>query len=139
MPQGALPNGRATAPRPRQLKRNPHLIRYDEISCSHIPGFADSRAAPAVAAQSKTYPETRKLLLEMDYAHLDSNFKRLFEQAIPRKPDLIHALYDDEKRVCLNAQIVMKYLAEPEMLAAINQCSTTERNSDGTIGTLTWN
>lgn len=79
-------------------------------------------ASPAtVAAQSKTYPETRKLLLKMDYSHLDGNFKKLFEEAIPRKPDLIHALYDDEKRICLNAQIVMKSLAEPEMLAAINE------------------
>jgi hypothetical protein len=74
----------------------------------------------AVAAQSKTYPETRRLLLKMDYSHLDKNFKKLFEEALPRKADLIHALYDDEQRGCLNAQIVMKSLAEPDMLAAID-------------------
>jgi hypothetical protein len=74
-----------------------------------------------VTAQSKTYAETRRLLLKMDYSHLDANFKKLFEEAIPRKADLIHALYDDEQRICLNAQIVMKSLAEPEMLAAINE------------------
>jgi len=79
-------------------------------------------ASPStVAAQSQTYPETRKLLATMDYSHFDHNFKKLFEEAIPRKPDLIHALYDDEQRVCLNAQIIMKSLAEPEMLAAINE------------------
>src|SRR5512132_2094688 len=75
----------------------------------------------AVAAQSKTYPGTRRLLLKMDYSHLDKNFKKLFEEALPRKADLIHALYDDEQRVWLNAQIVMKSLAEPEMLAAIDE------------------
>jgi hypothetical protein len=74
-----------------------------------------------VVAQSKTYSETRTLLVKMDYWHLDGNFKKLFEEAIPRKADLIHALYDDEQRVCLNAQIVMKSLADPEMLAGINE------------------
>jgi len=57
----------------------------------------------------------------MDYSHLDGNFKKLFEEALSRKADLTHALYDDEQRVCLNAQIVMKSLANPEMLAAINE------------------
>ena len=75
----------------------------------------------AVPAQSKTYAGTRGLLLKMDDSHLDKNFKKLFEEALPRKADLIHALYDDEQRVCLNAQIVMKSLAEPEMLAAIDE------------------
>ena len=57
----------------------------------------------------------------MDYSHLDGNFKKLFEEAVPRKADLIHALYDDEQRVCLNAQVVMKSLADTEMLTAINE------------------
>jgi hypothetical protein len=75
----------------------------------------------AVGAQSQSYSETHKLLVKMDYWRLDTNFKKLFEEAIPRKADLIHALYDDEQRVCLNAQIVMKLLADPEMLAGINE------------------
>jgi hypothetical protein len=75
----------------------------------------------AIFAQSKTYPDTRKRLAKMDYFHLDANFKKLFEEAVPRKADLIHALYDDEQRVCLNAQIVMKFLADPEMLAGIKE------------------
>jgi len=73
------------------------------------------------AAQPKTYSETRSLLLKMDYTHLDKKFKKLFEKAVPRRADLIHALYDDDQRVCLNAQVVMKFLADPEMLAAINE------------------
>src|SRR5438105_992550 len=75
----------------------------------------------AIFAQSKTYSDTRKLLAKMDYSQLDANFKKLFEEAVPRKADLIHALYDDEQRVCLNAQIVMKLLADPGMLAGINE------------------
>jgi|ERR1043165_399179 hypothetical protein len=86
-------------------------------------------ASPStVAAQSKTYADSRKLLIKMDYSHLDGNFKKLFEEAIPRKADLIHALYDEEQRVCLNAQIVMKSLAEPEMLAAINEWFEYRKN-----------
>src|SRR5258708_32754791 len=75
----------------------------------------------AVVAQSKTYSETRNLLLKMDYTHLDAKFKKLFEEAVPLKADLIQALYDDEQRVCLNAQVVMKSLADSEMLAAIDE------------------
>ena len=78
-------------------------------------------SASTLDAQSPTYTETRKLLARMDHTHLDNDFKKLFGQAVPRKADLIHALYDDEQRVCVNAQIVMKYLAEPEMLSAIDQ------------------
>ena len=43
-------------------------------------------SSSAVAAQSKTYPETRKLLLKMDYSHLDGNFKKLYEEAIRARP-----------------------------------------------------
>ena len=46
----------------------------------------------------------------LDIARTRVTFKKLFEKALPRKADLIHALYDDE--VCLNAQIVMKSLAK---------------------------
>src|SRR5207253_543535 len=100
----------------------PHLMGCHENACSHILGFAAHRIEFSCrAAQSKTYPETRKLLLKMDYSHLDGNFKKLYEEAIPRKADLVHALYDDEQRVCLNAQVVMKSLADSEMLAAMNE------------------
>jgi len=75
----------------------------------------------SVFAQSRNYSDTRKLLAKMDYSHLDAKFKKLFEEAVPRKADLIHALYDDEQRVCLNAQIVMKLLADPGMLAGIKE------------------
>jgi len=37
------------------------------------------------------------------------------------RPDLIQALYDPEQKVSLNAQSVIKYLAEPEALAALDE------------------
>jgi hypothetical protein len=71
--------------------------------------------------QSKSYLKTRSLLLKMDSAHLDANFKTLFEQAERRKADLMYALYDDTQEVNLNAQVVMRTLADPEMLDAIGK------------------
>ena len=72
-----------------------------------------------VRTKSKTYPETRKLLLKMERDLETKYLKKLFEEAEVRKPDLIEALYDPEQRVNLNAQAVIKYLAEPEMLSAL--------------------
>jgi len=81
-----------------------------------------SVSANAIAQpQSKTYPDTRKLLVKMERAHEDRILKKLFEQAEARKSDLIHALYDPEQKVSVNAQVVIKYLAEPQMLAAVEE------------------
>ena len=77
---------------------------------------------PAVPqTQSKTYPETRKLLLKMERAHEDKVLKKLFEQAEARKSDLVQALYDPEQEVSLNAQVVIRYLAEQQMLSALEE------------------
>jgi hypothetical protein len=43
--------------------------------------------------QSKTYPDTRKLLLKMGRDHSDKILKKLFEEADARKPDLIRRGY----------------------------------------------
>lgn len=50
--------------------------------------------AVSVFAQtpSKTYPETRKLLVKMERADEDKILRKLFEQAEVRKSDLIQAL-----------------------------------------------
>ena len=71
--------------------------------------------------QSKPYLETRKLLLKMERAHEDKVLKKLFEQGEARKSDLVQALYDPEQKVSLNAQVVIKYLAEPQMLSALEE------------------
>ena len=70
---------------------------------------------------SRTYPETRKLLLKMERAHENRILKKLFEQAEARESDLIQALYDPEQKVSLNAQVVIKYLGKPQMLAAVEE------------------
>lgn len=57
----------------------------------------------------------------MERTHADANLKKLFEEAHTRKSDFIQALYDPEQKVGVNAQVVMTYLAEPQMLAAINE------------------
>jgi len=78
-------------------------------------------ASSVAQSQSKTYSETPKLFLYMQRAHADANLKKLFEEAHARRSDLIQALYDPEKKICINAQVVRLYLTEPEMLAAINE------------------
>jgi hypothetical protein len=57
----------------------------------------------------------------MESSPADKNFKKLFEEADWRRLDLIQALYDPEQKVGVNAQVVMKSLAEPSMLAAIDE------------------
>jgi hypothetical protein len=71
--------------------------------------------------QSKTYLETRKLLLEMERPHANKSLKKLFEEGDLRQADLIKALYDSDQKVSLNAQSVIKYLAEPKILTALDE------------------
>jgi hypothetical protein len=70
-------------------------------------------------AQSKTYPETRRLLLEIERAHANDALKKLFREGDARREDLIHSLYDPDEKVSLNAQTVLKYLADEKSLAAV--------------------
>lgn len=71
--------------------------------------------------QSKTYSETRKLLLQMERCHANKALKKLFEEEAARRPDLIRALYDPEHKVSLNAQSIIRYLADPEGLSALGK------------------
>jgi hypothetical protein len=71
-------------------------------------------------SQSKTYSETRKLLLKMERSPANKQLKKLFEQVDARMPDLIQALDDSEYRVSINSQVIINYLAEPEGLKAID-------------------
>src|SRR5712691_10728772 len=76
--------------------------------------------ATSVSAQtqSRSYPETRKLLLKMERSHADKLLRKLFEEGEARKADLIQALYDRDQKVRINAQSVIKYLADPQALSA---------------------
>ncbi len=69
--------------------------------------------------QSKTYSETRKLLLEMERSHANEILKKLFEEGETRRFDLIQALYDSDQKVSLNSQSVIKYLSDPKALSAL--------------------
>jgi hypothetical protein len=71
-------------------------------------------------SQSDKYPQTRKWLLKMDRRSPNKEIRKLFEEADARMPDLIRALDDTEKDVSINSQVIIKYLAEPEGLAALD-------------------
>ncbi|HEY8225460.1 MAG TPA: hypothetical protein VIG25_09300 [Pyrinomonadaceae bacterium] len=79
---------------------------------------------------SKTYPETRRLLLKMERAHDDKILKKLFEEGEARKTDLLQALYDPEQKVSLNAQSIIKYLADPQGLSALEEWYAFRRKND---------
>src|SRR4051812_37998892 len=79
--------------------------------------------SPLVSAsgQKDTYPETRRLLAKMERDANNEAFVRLFREADKRKADLKKALYDTQQSVNLNAQVILKYLADPQSLAALEE------------------
>jgi hypothetical protein len=84
-------------------------------------------------AESRTYAETRKLLLKLD----SSNYKngvlpKLFSSADSIKADLEKALYDPDQKVSLNAQVIIKYVAENDLLAAFDRWVESRKASPGT-------
>jgi hypothetical protein len=88
-------------------------------------------AAATIAArqseQSKTYTETRQLLFTMGRTHDDGALKKLFEESTARRSDLIKALYDPEVKVSVNAQTIIKYVADPAALAGIEEWIASRR------------
>lgn len=71
--------------------------------------------------QVETYAETRKDLLAMERSANNKELQKLFAHADERLPDLKKALYDSEKTVNLNAQVILKYIALPDGLAALEE------------------
>jgi hypothetical protein len=69
------------------------------------------------AQQTKSYIQTRKLLLRMERGSGSSALKKLFEESDKRMPDLVQALYDEDQIVSLNSQTIIRYLADEKMLA----------------------
>jgi hypothetical protein len=74
----------------------------------------------APQGQSESYAETRGLLLAMQRSAENRSFRKLFEEADERMSDLKQALYAPDKQINLNAQIILKYLADTEGLAAVD-------------------
>ena len=75
----------------------------------------------AQETHSKTFAETRNLLLAMERDSTNKAFKKLFEEGDIRQSDLINALYDPEQKVSLNAQSIILYLADPQGLSALDK------------------
>lgn len=67
------------------------------------------------------YPETRKWLLKMDRRTGNKELRQLFEAADARMADLIRALDDPQKEISINAQVIIRYLAVQESLAALSE------------------
>jgi hypothetical protein len=87
------------------------------VFCALIVGVTNAMAQ----GESDSHAETRKLLLRLERSHDEKYLKKVFEQADSRKTDLKKALYDEDQKVSLNAQVVIKYLAEPELLLALDE------------------
>jgi hypothetical protein len=74
--------------------------------------------------QNETYTETRELLLRLERRSGNKALKKLFEEGDERMADLARALYDPERKVNLNSQVIIKYLATPKGLAALEEWYT---------------
>jgi hypothetical protein len=74
--------------------------------------------------QDETYTETRELLLQLERSSGNKALKKLFEEGDRRMADLIRALYDSDDQVNLNSQVIIKYLAMPKGLAALEEWYT---------------
>src|SRR5262245_28156786 len=81
-------------------------------------GLLPSASHPQVV--TATYGKTRELLIKMERRAGNRQLKTLFEQADIRMPDLINALSDPEKQISINAQVIIKYLADPAGLRALD-------------------
>lgn len=79
--------------------------------------------AIGVSAQngSATYRETRSLLVKLETSHANPTFTKLFNEGDKRRADLEDLLYDPDKSVSLNAQIVFQYMADPLSLGAVER------------------
>ena len=71
--------------------------------------------------KSKTYPETRKLLLKLERSPANKSLKRLFEEEESRRSDLIQGLDDSDQSVSLNAQTVIEYVADTLAMAELDK------------------
>jgi hypothetical protein len=78
--------------------------------------------------QNDTYAETRKLLLQLERDSSNKALKKLFEKGDERMADLIRALYDTEEKINLNSQVIIKYLAAPKGLDAVEEWYTYRKS-----------
>jgi hypothetical protein len=72
-------------------------------------------------SQNETYDQTRTWLLRMNRRSPNEELRKMFEEADTRIQDLIKALDDPQKEVNLNAQVIIKYLADPTGLKSLNE------------------
>lgn len=74
---------------------------------------------PAQEKRSNTFDETRSWLLKADPQSGNSSFRKLFEKGDERIDDLITALSDEEQKVSINSQRILRYLALQKGVDAI--------------------
>jgi hypothetical protein len=84
-------------------------------------------ASSATLNQTEANAKTRILLLKMQRETNDVALKKLFEEGDERLPDLIQALCDQDKKVHLHAQVIIRYLGDPRGIEAIGKCTEAER------------
>ena len=73
-------------------------------------------------SESATYGETRTLLLKLDRSNYKNGaLPRLFSSADSLSVNLEKALYDEDQKVSLNAQVIIRYVAEKNLLAAFEK------------------
>jgi hypothetical protein len=78
-------------------------------------------ASPCFSQEAtSTFVETRKWLMKAEVSPANDALKKLFMKGDERMDDLIQALGDKKQKVSLNAQRVIRYLADVRGLAGID-------------------
>src|ERR1044072_782468 len=108
---------------PQILSRKVQLAMA-AIATLLLPSLAPLRAQ----TRTKTYSETRHLLSKMERSPANGPLKKLFETGDGRMPDMLAAL-DDETRLSVNAQVIIKSLADPEGLRLLDEWYEKQKKS----------
>lgn len=77
----------------------------------------------------RTYQKTRKLLSDVDVTHPNKAFRSLFQIGDARIADLIHALKDKDSEIRRRAQIIIRYLSNPEGIKALHEIYANQNES----------
>lgn len=105
-----------------------HSLRISPLLATLV--FVSSLSVSAGDSISPTYANTRKSLASMgDRTNSGDQLKRLFRIGDQRIGDLIRALEESDRRVRLNAQIVIRYLGNAEgMRVLVNRIESGQEN-----------
>src|SRR5882724_6430453 len=102
-----------------ELKREPMRISKQVVIMAVLM-MASAVAFSHAQEPTRNYSDTRKLLLKMDRTRANGAFTKIVREADIRRTSLLAAVDDDTDKVQVNAQVIIRYMGDPEMLRALD-------------------